>query len=123
MALYAHIAHVRYDLVNLLESQKQNKKQADYVLVNFTQQEFIRVRGNSKTLMRFDDLFEEDTDGDSRWNIEDDIHLITLDNLTNVSDLSNFQDVYGYASFDHVAGFNDHTVYTTDESRNAYYNR
>jgi len=91
-------------------------------IVNFTQMEVIAFQAH-KTLSLFDDLFERDDDGDSRWNAGDNIQVWNDTDLVNIYDLSTFHDVYGYRTFNHKAGFKDRTVYTTDDSRNAYYNR
>lgn len=116
-AVVSNIDAIRQSIFDL-----QDHNNANFKIINFTQSEVISFQGR-KTLRLFDDLFEVDADGYSRWNAADDIQIWSEADLVNTCDLTDFQDVYGYLAFNHIAGFKSRKVYTTDESRNAYYNR
>lgn len=108
--------NMTFDINNLSRTTNGDR----WMIVNFTQEEFL-VPGSKKsyTLKRYIGLFEQDDDGYSRWMPEDTISWVsTRDPRTD--QLCEFQDVYGYKTFDHYTGFHDKTTYTTEECKKIY---
>jgi len=99
----------------------RSTKDEVWMIVNFSQGEYLcPSMKSSKTLRDYIGLFEQDEDGYSRWMADDSISWVSSTRDPRAAQLADFQDVFGYKSFDHRLGEYDKTTYTTEYCKQLY---